>query len=327
MKLEYYRNFVKQHTGFLVKQVAEPSWSNYHHGKVRDSYDLNNGERLIITTDRQSAHDELWGYVPFKGMVLTQVSQFWFDRLQTICDNHFIRGVDPNAMLVKKVRMLPIEFVVRGYLTGSTVTSIWHRYQNGERQFGPLQLADALPKNTPLPQCIVTPTTKAAEGHDAGISKEQLIEQAILTNDQWQQLASVSLALFKEGQKLARERGFILVDTKYEFGIDKKNNIVLADELHTPDSSRYWSRASYEANPTAPEHFDKEVLRLWLAKRNLKAEPQELQTILSELAARYLYFGEILTGKEWELETRVTEDPVERILRNVNAARKASLRS
>ena len=316
--LKSFRDQLKQGVHIPVKQVKVAAWPNYHHGKVRDSYDLPNKQRLIITTDRQSAHDELWGYVPYKGMVLTQLSQFWFKQTLDICDNHYLNCLDPNVMLVKRVKMLAIEVVVRGYLTGSTMTSIWQRYLAGERNFNGLRLADGLSKNSPLAQVIVTPTSKAVTGHDETITQEQMITQGILTAAQWEQLRDISLKLFNKGQAVAKQRGLILVDTKYEFGLDEDNTIVLADEIHTPDSSRYWSLESYDKNPTHPDMLDKEVLRLWLREHNLTASKQALQPLLMELAARYLCLYEMLTGETVDLKVYQDEEPETRIQRHVN---------
>ena len=318
MRLQYFQQHLSHFKDYCLKEIHQEDWPGYQAGKVRDSYDFPNGERIIITTDRQSAHDKLWGFVPFKGMVLTKLSEFWFKATQDLCANHFIDCLDPNVMRVKRVTMLPVEIVVRGYLTGATATSIWQRYQNGERLFADLELPDGLAKNDPLPKVILTPTTKAVDGHDQNATAEELIISGVLSQQQWQRLLELSLRLFQRGQQIAAQQGFILVDTKYEFGLDENNTIVLADEIHTPDSSRFWLQSSYQSDPTNPDMYDKELLRLCINALNEKNDLQ-LDAVLLELAARYLTLYEAITGDEIDLKALCQRDPVKRIEQCINA--------
>ncbi len=246
-----------------------PELPNFVRGKVRDAYILPNRQRLLISTDRQSAFDQILTAVPHKGQVLTQVARYWFDATADICPNQVISYPDPNVVLVKDLQMLPVEVVVRGYLTGSTNTSIWPMYERGEREIYGHTFADGYAKNAKLPQNIITPTTKPADGgHDAPITEAEIIATQLVTTAQWEDISKKALALFARGQEIAAEKGLILVDTKYEFGVDENGVVTIADEIHTPDSSRYWIKDTYQARIDAglePESLDKEFLRLWVA--------------------------------------------------------------
>lgn len=280
---------------------------NYTRNKVRDTYKLPDGQRLLITTDRQSAFDQILAAVPFKGQVLTQIARYWFEETKDICPNHVISYPDPNVVLAKDLEMLPIEIVVRAYLTGSTNTSIWPMYQRGERVIYGHQFPDGMRKNQKLAAPIITPTTKPVDGgHDAPITAAEILDTQLLTAAQWHELAEKSLALFKRGQALAAEKGLILVDTKYEFGVDKEGQIVVADEIHTPDSSRFWRADSYQQRFDAgeePDSLDKEFLRLWVAAQcdpynePIPEIPQETLLAFSE---KYIALYEKLTGQEFE---------------------------
>jgi len=276
---------------------------NFERGKVRDSYDLPDGRRVLIATDRQSAFDKVLAAVPYKGQVLNQTAQFWFVETSDICANHVISYPDPNIAIVKRLDMLPIEMVVRDYLTGSTETSIWPMYERGERMLYGHQFADGLRKSEKLPGTILTPTTKAeAGGHDAPITRPEIIEQGLLSQAQWDELAETSLAVFARGREIAAANGLILVDTKYEFGTDEDGRIRLADEIHTPDSSRYWITESYPACFEAgqnPESLDKEFLRLWIAARCDPYKdpiPDIPAETLMEFSAKYVSLFETVTG-------------------------------
>ena len=240
-------------------------------GKVRESYDLPDGRRVMIATDRQSAFDHVLAAVPDKGHVLTATAQFWFEETGDVCPNHVIAHPDPNVIVAKKLTMLPVEMVVRAYITGTTDTSIWTMYANGERTVYGHTLPDGLRKNDKLPEVLITPTTKGAVGgHDHPITAEEIVAQGLLTQAQWDEAAKKSLALFERGREIADRNGLILVDTKYEFGLDENGVVTIAYEIHTPDSSRYWDAASYPAHHTAgeePENLDKEFLRLWIRER------------------------------------------------------------
>ncbi|HAA93162.1 MAG TPA: phosphoribosylaminoimidazolesuccinocarboxamide synthase, partial [Rhodospirillaceae bacterium] len=221
---------------------------NFQRGKVRDSYDLPDGRRVMVATDRQSAFDIVLAAVPYKGQVLNETARFWFEKTADICPNHVVDYPDPNVAVARRLDMLPIEMVVRDYLTGSTETSIWPMYQRGERVMYGHAFSDGMVRNQKLPNTILTPTTKAdAGGHDTPITAAEIVERNLLSQPVWDELAELSLAVFARGREIAASNGLILVDTKYEFGVDEAGRITLADEVHTPDSSRYWLAESYEA--------------------------------------------------------------------------------
>jgi phosphoribosylaminoimidazole-succinocarboxamide synthase len=284
-----------------------PELPDFYRGKVRDAYGLSEGRRLLISTDRQSAFDQVLAAVPFKGQVLTQTARYWFDETADICPNHVISYPDPNVAMVKNLDMLPIEMVVRDYLTGSTETSIWPMYERGERTLYGHEFPEGLAKNQKLPATILTPTTKAAQGdHDAPITEAEILETQLVTTAQWHELAEKSLALFARGRELAAKNGLILVDTKYEFGLDENGVIVVADEIHTPDSSRFWIADSYQARFAAgenPESLDKEFLRLWVADKCDPYKdpiPEIPAATLIEFGEKYIKLFELVTGKSFE---------------------------
>jgi phosphoribosylaminoimidazole-succinocarboxamide synthase len=300
--------------------ISLPSVVKYI-GKVRDTYDLGDGRLLLITTDRQSGFDRNLGAIPFKGQVLNRTSLFWFEQTNHIVGNHVLSSPHANALLARKCSVLPIEFVVRGYLTGSTGTSIWTQYAEGARDFGGLTLRSGMKKNQRLPHALITPTTKEA-AHDRPITPAEIIAEGWLTAAQWEFASERALALFTFGQQEAAKRGLILVDTKYEFGVTEEGEIVLIDEIHTPDSSRYWLADSYEARLAAghePEMIDKEFFRLWFRERCdpykdavLPTPPPEL---IAELAARYIQLFEKITGTEFTPDVRPLEATVMERLR------------
>lgn len=278
------------------------------HGKVREVYER--GDQLVlVATDRQSAFDRVLAAIPFKGQVLNQVSQFWFEHTAHIIPNHALGFPDPNVMIAKQCTVFPIEFVVRGYLTGVTSTAVWTAYQKGERMFCGNVLPDGMSKNQPFERPIVTPTTKS-DAHDASITPDEIVAQGLMTKAEWDYCSQKALELFAYGQHVAREHGMILVDTKYEMGKDKDGNILLIDELHTPDSSRYWIAASFAdriAQGKEPENIDKEFLRLWFKEHcdpykdiELPKAPDEL---VIELSAKYIQLYEAITGKEFTYPT------------------------
>ena len=282
---------------------------NHYKGKVRDTYVLDDGRMIIVATDRQSAFDKNLAAVPFKGQVLTQTARFWFEATRDICANHVIEYPDPNVLVCKNLDMLPVEMVVRDYMTGSTNTSIWPMYRDGAREMYGVTFPDGLDKNQKLPETILTPTTKAAQGeHDAPITPEGIVEQGLLTQDRWDELAELSLAVFARGRELAGERGLILVDTKFEFGIDENGEVCLADEILTPDSSRYWLQESYEEKMAAgenPDGLDKEFLRLWVNERcdpYKDAIPEIPDDTLVEFSGRYIRLFESVTGLDFTAE-------------------------
>jgi phosphoribosylaminoimidazole-succinocarboxamide synthase len=258
----------------LTRTLTEahiPELPNPYFGKVRDCYDLPDGTRILISSDRISAFDRILAAIPFKGQVLTQTAKFWFEQTADICPNHVISYPDPNVVIGKRLTILPVEIVVRGYLAGTTGTSVLTLYKQGQRQMYGHTLPDGLRDNQALPTPIITPTSKAFDGgHDEPLTAQDIVSQGLLTQSQWDDVSAKALALFARGQKMAADRGLILVDTKYEFGTDEDGNILLADEIHTPDSSRYWIASGYpEAfeNGNRPPSFDKDVIRAWVAAR------------------------------------------------------------
>ncbi|WP_333817555.1 phosphoribosylaminoimidazolesuccinocarboxamide synthase [Tabrizicola sp.] len=254
-----------------LPQARIPELPNPYFGKVRDCYDLPDGTRLLISSDRISAFDRILAVIPWKGQVLTQLARYWFERTGDIAANHVISYPDPNVVLGKKLTILPVEIVVRGYLAGTTSTSILTQYQKGQREMYGHRLPDGLRPNQALLQAIITPTSKAFDGgHDEPLTAAQIVGTGLLTQAQWDEVSAKALALFARGQQMAAERGLILVDTKYEFGTDAAGNILLADEIHTPDSSRYWIAEGYApafASGDRPPSFDKDVIRSWVVAR------------------------------------------------------------
>ena len=270
-------------------------------GKVRDQYDLG-GALALITTDRQSAFDRVLASIPFKGQVLNLASAWWFEETKHIIDNHIINVADPNVIVAKKCKVFPIEFVVRGFITGSTSTSLWTVYNNGDREYCGNSLPEGLKKNQKLVKNMLTPTTKE-EHHDRPISPAEIVSENWMTQEDWDYCSEKAMELFEFGQKKAKENGMILVDTKYEMGIDENGVITLIDEIHTPDSSRYWIAKSYndriEKNKE-PQNIDKEFLRLWFVDNcdpyNDETLPDAPLDLVAELSSRYIYLYETITG-------------------------------
>ncbi|MEY4747131.1 MAG: Phosphoribosylaminoimidazole-succinocarboxamide synthase [Candidatus Parcubacteria bacterium] len=290
-------------------------------GKVRDIYDA--GDKIfLIATDRHSSFDRIIAHVPWKGQVLNQVSGWWFEQTKDIVPNHMLAVPDPNVMVGRKMKTVPIEAVMRGYLTGVTDTSIWTRYQKGERRFGDLTLPDGLKKNAKLPSPVFDPTTKE-EGHDRAITPEQMIAENLITRELFESVKAAATRLFLRGQELAAKNGLILVDTKYEFGTDEKGALVLIDEIHTPDSSRYWQLASFEERIAAgqePEYFDKEFLRLWFKEHSDPYKdttlPDAPADMIEEMSRRYVTMYEQITDRRFV----PGEEPVlARIEKNIRA--------
>ncbi len=289
-------------------------------GKVRDWYDMPDaGQRLIVTTDRLSAFDRILYRVPYKGQVLNQLSAWWFDQTKDIIPNHIISLPDPNASLVTKVEPIMVEVVVRGYITGVTTTALWHRYSLGEREIYGYTFPEKLRKNEILPEPIITPTTKAVTGHDERLTLKEVVDQGILDADTWDQVQAAALAIFKRGQQVAAKAGLILVDTKYEFGRTADGKVVLIDEVHTPDSSRYWKEESYKISFPAgleSENFDKELVRRAYIERgyNGEGEPPELAPQLwAAVSQRYMSIYEMLTNEQfvpgaYPVEARLLEN-------------------
>ena len=274
-----------------------------HSGKVRDAY-LYDGKRILITTDRQSAFDIMVGAVPLKGQVLNQLSYWWFEKTADIVPNHVIALPDPNVMVVKNAKIFPVEVVVRGYITGTTDTSAWVNYNNGVRNFCGNLLPEGLKKNQKFASPLITPTTKA-EDHDLLISAEEIIAQGLVPADKWQKITEYAMALYNRGVELARQRGLIFVDTKYEFGEDSEGNLIVCDEVNTPDSSRYWLLDSYaerHARGEEPESLDKEFLRLYLKQNGFNADniDEVPKSIFDELSNKYIALYEKVTGDSFD---------------------------
>lgn len=295
-------------------------WANqYQKGKVRDIYLLED-KRILITTDRQSAFDHVLGAIPLKGQVLNKTAKYWFDQTADIVPNQVLDVPDPNVTVARELDMLLVEIVVRRYLTGSTDTSVWTNYNNGVRKFCGVDLPDGMIKNQKFDEAIITPTTKA-EDHDESISPQEIVERGLVDADRWAEVEKVALELFARGTELAAQRGLILVDTKYEMGLDPDGNLTVADEIHTPDSSRYWILDSYEdlhARGEEPESLDKEFLRLWLVDKGISDDniPELDDEIRTQVSARYIDLFERVTGEPFE--TEVDDTPIlERIEKNI----------
>ncbi len=274
-------------------------------GKVRDIYERG-GKLVLITTDRHSSFDRIIAHIPWKGQVLNQISAWWFDRTKDIVPNAVLAVPDPNVTVARKCTMVPVEAVVRGYLTGVTDTAAWTRYAAGLRDFGGMTLPDGMRKNQQLPRPIFDPTTKEA-AHDRTLSPQQMIAEGFITRELFDRVRETALELFARGQEIAARSGLILVDTKYEFGTDEHGALVLIDEIHTPDSSRYWQRDTYAARFEAgeePQYFDKEFLRLWFRDHcdpygdaTLPPAPPEL---VEELSRRYIAMYGQITGMKFQ---------------------------
>ncbi len=292
---------------------------NHYAGKVRDNYDLPDGRRIIIATDRISAFDIILACIPLKGAVLTQTARYWFEQTADLCPNHVLEYPDPNVVVGQRLKILPVEIVVRGYLAGTTGTSILPMYKAGKREMYGIRLPDGLRDNEKLPQPIITPTSKADQGsHDAPLSEAEILAQGLLTPQQWGQLSEYALALFARGQKMAAERGLILADTKYEFGTDATGRIVLADEIHTPDSSRYWFAESYRVGEK-PQSFDKDFVRSWVTARcdpYRDPVPEIPAELIEQTSEVYVQAYEMITGQKFK-RPDPTEIPLERIRRNL----------
>jgi len=294
----------------VLSDAFIPELPNYYRGKVRENYDLPDGSRIIIATDRLSAFDRILTSIPDKGHVLTQTARYWFEATRDICPNHVIAYPDPNVVIGRRLDILPVEIVVRGYLAGTTGTSLLTLYKRGERTMYGLDLPDGLKDNQALLEPVITPTSKAFDGgHDEPLTPKQIIGRGLLTAEQWATLSRYALALFARGQELAKERGLILADTKYEFGTDAEGNIILADEIHTPDSSRYWIADSYDEafrDGTRPKSFDKDFIRAWVVERcdpyrdEIPPIPVEL---VEDTAKVYRTAYETITGETFVPDT------------------------
>ncbi|MAE93596.1 MAG: phosphoribosylaminoimidazolesuccinocarboxamide synthase [Deltaproteobacteria bacterium] len=313
----------------LLRELADrtldrtgfPSLGQRIQGKVRDSY-VGEKRRTIVVTDRVSCFDVVVGTIPAKGQLLNQAAAFWFEKTRDLAPNHLISVPDPSVSIVKELEILPIEFVYRGYLTGVSSTSIWTAYEQGVRDYCGHRLPDGMRKHERLAAPLLTPTTKAEQGeHDELTSREEILRRGVVGEELYDRAAALGHQLFAAGQEWASQQGMILVDTKYELGLDEAGELVVADEIHTPDSSRYWYADSYEralAEGSDPKSFDKEYVRRWLVEeRGYRGEgpiPEIPIEVRCEAAARYIEAYEAVTGSDFVPDL---EDPLERIRRNL----------
>ena len=277
---------------------------NRRSGKVRISWDLPEGRKLFVTTDRLSAFDRLVAPVPLKGQVLNQLSWWWFGRTRDIVANHALALPDPNALVATAATPLQVEVIVRGYITGVTSTSLWRRYENGERTIYGYALPDGLRKNERLPRPLVTPTTKAGDGgHDEPLSCADVVSRGLVPSGLWEQVQDAALRLFARGEQVAWDAGLILADTKYEFGLDADGNLLLIDEVHTPDSSRFWEGHTFvdrHMSGQEPVSMDKEIIRRALVEAGWSGEgeiPVLAPDVWEETSRRYVVAYETLTGE------------------------------
>lgn len=315
-----YSSKIKEAMPFCLETTNLPIGKKCQ-GKVRDSYTLDDNI-VLVTTDRLTAFDRHLALIPYKGQVLNLISAWWFEQTASIVPNHLLAIPDPNAIIARKCNVFPIEFVVRGYITGTTNTALWTQYKNGVRDYCGVSFPEGLLKNQKLHHAVLTPTTKEAI-HDRPITPAEIISEGFMTEDEWAQVSQLALKLYQRGVEIAAKQGLILVDTKYEFGRDNEGNILVVDEIHTPDSSRYWLADSYEkrlAKGLEPENIDKEFLRLWFADHSdpynddvLPLAPQEL---IETLSLRYIQLYEMITNKTFDFPIQ-NESPAPRIERNI----------
>jgi phosphoribosylaminoimidazole-succinocarboxamide synthase len=273
-------------------------------GKVRDWFPLSDGRRLIVTTDRLSAFDRVLARVPYKGQVLNQLTNWWMHQTEDLLPNHLLAEPDPNAVVVQEAEPFLVEVIVRGYITGVTSTALWYRYSLGEREIYGYTFPEGLRKNQALPEPIITPTTKGgATGHDERLTCAEVVEKGLLDARTWDQVQAAALGIFRRGQEIAARSGLILVDTKYEFGRLPDGRVVVIDEIHTPDSSRFWKAEGYAdlfAAGKEPENFDKEFIRLEYTARGFRGDgppPDMPDELWAAAAERYMRIYEMLTGE------------------------------
>ena len=307
-----------------LMEAKFPQWeAQYIKGKVRDMYLLKD-KRVLITTDRQSAFDHVLGAIPLKGQVLNRIAQYWFEQTEDIAPNQILSVPDANVTIARELEILPVEIVVRRYMTGSSDTAIWTHYNNGVRQYCGHTLPEGMIKNQPFDAAIITPTTKD-EVHDELISRDEILAQDLVAKDTWEIIEDIAFKLFARGEELAAKQGLILVDTKYEMGLDPDGNVTLADEVHTPDSSRFWVLDSYadrHANGEEPVSLDKEFLRLWIVERCDPYHdpiPEIPPETLLEFSGRYITLYQTVTGLVFEVPES-GQDVRQRVETNLKAA-------
>lgn len=307
----------------VLKTVDIPNVGEKQQGKVRDFYILDD-KRVVITTDRQSAFDRNLGHVPYKGAVLNQLAAFWFNKTKHIITNHQIEMPDPNVLIAKNCEGIPIEMIVRGYMSGVTKTSIWYSYKQGERHIYGIDFPDGLVKNQKLPHPVITPTTHGGgkDGHDERLTRGEIISRRLVPKKLYEQMEEAALALFNFGSVWCKKHGLILVDTKYEFGL-YKGKLMLIDEIHTPDSSRFWIKETYKkrfSKGLEPENFDKEFLRLWYVEKGYRGDgpPSPMsKDLIVALAKRYIAVYEKITGKKFVTLPYPFEDRIKASLTSI----------
>lgn len=311
---------IRAQLGKTLDHTAFADMGEKYEGKVRDCY-TRNGRRTIVVTDRISAFDVVLGTIPFKGQVLNRIAAYWFDISKQLVPNHVLAVPDPQVMVATECKLLPVEFVMRSYLTGVTSTSIWYAYERGARTFCGHALPEGMRKNQKLERAILTPSTKAEKGdHDRSVSREEILEMGLLRADEFDAAAAMCARLFAFGQEVAAKRGLILVDTKYEIGRRPDGTLCFIDEVHTPDSSRYWFAEDYQARfdrGEEPRGLDKEYVRRTLADQGYRGDgppPPLSPEVRCEAARRYIALYELITGQPFEPDT---EEPLARIRRNL----------
>jgi len=297
-----------------------PSLGEKYEGKVRDNYSRD-GTRFIVVSDRISAFDRVLGAIPFKGQVLNRMAGWWFERTRGSAPNHMVGMPDPNVLQCVECTPVLVEMVVRAYATGTTSTSLWTHYERGVRVFCGHRLPEGLKKHQKLPEPIVTPTTKAPKGeHDVSGSREEILATGKVTAADFDEAAAVAMRLFAVGQRMCAERGLILVDTKYEFGRTPDGKLVVIDEIHTPDSSRFWKAATYDDRFRAgedPDPLDKDFVRRWYIAQGYKGDgepPAMPDDVRVGAAERYIAAYEQITGEAFVPDT---DPPLPRIAKNL----------
>ena len=314
---------IKDQLSRTLERTSFPALGEKYEGKVRDCY-TRGGRRTIVVTDRISAFDVVLGTIPFKGQVLNQIAAHWFEISRHLAPNHVLEVPDPQVMVATECQLLPVEFVMRGYLTGVTSTSIWSHYERGVRVFCGHPLPEGMRKNQRLERPLLTPSTKAEKGaHDQSVSREEILAMGALSAEDFDAAAEMCARLFAFGQETAARRGLILVDTKYEIGRRPDGTLCFIDEIHTPDSSRYWYADDYQARfdrREEPRGLDKEYVRRTLADRGYRGDgppPPLGDDVRAEAARRYIALYELITGKKFE---PATDDPTARIRKNLGLA-------
>ena len=291
-------------------------------GKVRDWF-VKDSLRILVATDRISAFDKVLGHVPFRGAVLTKLSEFWFENTRDIVPNHMIGVIDPNIMLVSECQALPIEVIVRGYITGVTDTSLWKNYAEGKRIIYGIKFPEGLVKNQKLKKPVVTPTTRGTGpgGHDEPITPHEIVKQKLVSPKIWKLIEKVAIKLFERGTKIAQKGGLILADTKYEFGLDKGGKLTLIDEIHTPDSSRFWKKSTYNQHFLAGEeveNYDKEIMRIWFKEQGYSGHgkaPKMTDDLALKISQRYQEVYEMITDQKFTID--LTIPPKDRVIESL----------